>query len=315
MNRKIKAFVAGHNGMVGSSIVRKLKKKSHIKIITINKKNLNLLDQQKVFQFLKKKKPDQVFIAAAKVGGILANSKQKYDFLYENLQIQNNLIHGSFRAGVKNLLFLGSSCAYPKNSKQPIKEKYLLSGELENTNDAYAIAKIAGLKMCHYIKQKYKLNYKTLMPNNLFGPGDNYDLQESHFFSALIKKVIFAMIYKKKYIEIWGTGRPLRELMYVDDLADACIFFINKRTSESIINIGSGIEFSIKSYLKKIMKFFNVNYKIKFLKKKPDGMFRKKLDTRTLKKYGWKPKFSLDEGMSITIKEYLKKHNIKLRSF
>lgn len=306
-----KIFLAGHNGMVGSSILRLLKKKKK-KVIIRDKKSLDLLDQKKVFDFLKKNKPDQVIIAAGRVGGILANSTQKHKFLYENLQIQNNLIFGSYKFGIKNLLFLGSSCIYPSMSRQPIKEDYLLTGELEKTNDAYALAKISGLKLCQYLKEKYDVNYKTLMPNNLFGPGDNYDPVNSHFFPALIKKVIDAIVYKKTKVDLWGTGKPLRELMYVDDLADAVLFFLNKKTKENLINVGSGIEYSIKDYLIKIMKHLDVNFKINYISSKPDGMYRKRLDLSIIKKYGWKSKFSLDDGMRITLKDYLKNSNLKL---
>jgi GDP-L-fucose synthase len=308
MAKKHRVFIAGHNGMVGSAVLKILKKKKNFKILTRNKKQLNLLNQKKVFDFLKKNNPDYVIIAAAKVGGILSNMKFKHDFLYENLQIQNNLIQGSFEAGVKNLLFLGSSCIYPKNSKQPIKESYLMNGLLEETNDAYAIAKISGLKLCQYIKEEYKLNYKSLMPTNLYGPGDNYDLEKSHFFPALIKKAVNAKIYKKRAIEIWGTGKPLRELMHVDDLADAVVFFLKKKIRENYINIGSGTELSIKSYLDKIMKILNLNLKIKYNKSMPDGVKRKKLDSSISRAYGWRPKISLDEGIRQVITEYMKSY-------
>ena len=304
---KKKIFLAGHNGMVGSSIHRLLIKRKK-KVIIRNKKYLDLLDQKKVYDFLNKNEPDQVIIAAGRVGGILANSTQKYKFLYENLQIQNNLIYGSYKFGVKNLLFLGSSCIYPAKSKQPIKEKYLMTGELEKTNDAYALAKISGLKLCQFLNEKFGVNYKTLMPNNLFGPGDNYNPVNSHFFPALIKKVVEAIVYNRTTVELWGTGKPLRELMYVDDLADAVLFFLNKKTEESLINIGSGIEFSIKNYLLKIMKHLNVNFKIKHIYSKPDGMQRKRLDLSVIKKYGWKSKYSFEKSLDITIKDFLRKH-------
>lgn len=298
--------------MAGSAICRLLKKKNNVRLLVRDKKQLNLLDQKKVYNFLKKNKPDSVIIAAGKVGGIYANSTQKYNFLYENLQIQNNIINGSFEFGVKNLLFLGSSCIYPAKSKQPIKESYLLAGELEKTNDAYAIAKIAGLKLCQFLNEKYGLNYKTLMPNNLFGPGDNYSSKNSHFFPALIKKVVNSIKYKKKYVELWGTGKPLRELMHVDDLAHASVFFLNKRINETIINIGSGIELSIESYLKKIINYFKVDLKIKYIKKMPDGMFRKRLDLKIARKYGWKSTINLDTGIDLAIKDYLKTYKITL---
>jgi GDP-L-fucose synthase len=315
VSRKKKIFIAGHKGMVGSAIIRSLKKNKKIKIYTESKKKLNLLNQKQVFNYLKKVRPDSVVIAAAKVGGIYANLNNKLTFLYDNLQIQNNLIYGSYRAGVKNLIFLGSSCIYPKDSKQPIKESYLLTGPLEQTNDAYAIAKISGLKLCQYLNEKYNLNYKTLMPNNLYGPGDSYDSKNSHFFSALIKKTIYSIIKKKNTVEIWGSGKPLREIMYVDDLANACIFFLNKKTKETLINIGSGIELSIEGYLKKIFKYFNISLKIIYNKKMPDGMMRKRLDLSICKKYGWKSQFSLKDGIKNTIEDYIRRHNIKVSKY
>ena len=228
VNKQSKIFIAGHNGMVGSAIKRKFESKGFNKILTINKKKLNLLNQEKVFKFLKKNKPKLVIIAAARVGGIIANSSFKSQFIFENLQIQNNIIHGSYKAGIKNLIFLGSSCIYPKFSKQPIKEKYILTGELEQTNDAYAIAKIAGIMMCKNYSRSYGLNYKSLMPSNMYGPNDNYDLKNSHFFPALIRKIYEAKIYNKKTVKVWGSGKVLRELLYVNDFADAVLFFMNK---------------------------------------------------------------------------------------
>ena len=212
----------------------------------------------------KKNKPHLVIIAAAKVGGIISNLKSKDKYLYENIQIQNNLIHGSYLAGVKNLFLLGSSCIYPKNCKQPMKEKYLLSGPLEETNDGYSIAKIAGLKMCEYYSKRYGLNFKSLMPPNLYGPNDNYDLNESHFFSALLKKIYYAKKNKKKELIIWGSGKPKRELMFVEDFADALVFFINKKIKQPFLNIGTGKDSSIKWYANFLMKKFNVNLKIKY---------------------------------------------------
>ena len=229
LNKRSKIFLAGHRGMVGSSILRYLKKKNYKNVITINKNKLDLLNQAKTEKFIKKIKPDFVIIAAAKVGGILANENFKADFIYQNLVIQTNIIHSSYIAGVKKLIFLGSSCIYPKYSKQPIKEESLLSGNLEPTNDAYAIAKIAGLKMCEAYNKQYNLNYICLMPTNLYGPNDNYHTQNSHFYPALISKIYNAKIKNKKKIIIWGNGKSKRELMYVDDLADACEFFLKKK--------------------------------------------------------------------------------------
>ena len=304
INKNSKIFIAGHNGMVGSAIKKKLIEKGFKKIITLNKKKLNLIDQLKVFNFLKKKKPDLVILAAAKVGGIVANSLYKASFIYENLQIQNNIIHGSYKAGIKDLIFLGSSCIYPKFSKQPIKEKYILTGALEETNDAYAIAKIAGIIMCNNYSKNYKLNYKCLMPSNMYGPNDNYDLQNSHFFAALIRKIHEAKTLKKKSVKVWGSGKVLRELLFVDDFADAVYFFLNKKIKESFINIGSGQDHTIEWYTKFIMKQMGVRLKIDYDRSKPDGMPKKLLDVSLAKKYGWKSKTSLKEGLIKTLEDF-----------
>ena len=306
INKRSKIFIAGHKGMVGSAILRKLKSKGFSKIIVCEKKKLNLLNQDKVFKFLKKKKPDVVIIAAARVGGILANSTFKDKFIYENLQIQNNLIHGSYLAKVKNLMFLGSSCIYPKFCKQPMKESYLLSGKLEETNDTYAIAKIAGIIMCYSYSKKYKLNYQSLMPPNLYGPGDNYNLETSHFFPALLKKIYLAKKKGKKYLDIWGTGKPRRELMFVEDFAEALIFFMNKKIKEPFINIGIGKDFSIDWYAKYIMKRLNVKLRIIYNKNRSDGMPKKCLDINLAKKYGWRPNNDLDRGFDITLRDFVK---------
>jgi GDP-L-fucose synthase len=308
MNYKSKIYVAGHNGLVGSSIVRRLKLKGYKNILTADRKNLDLTSQQKVFDFLKKKKPKIVIIAAAKVGGIYANNTYRADFIYENLAIQNNLIHGSFLNNIKNLLFLGSSCIYPRDSKQPIKEKYLLNGPLELTNEPYAIAKIAGIKLCENYNFQYKTNYKCLMPTNVYGPGDNYDSKNSHVFAALIKKIHNAKIKNKKQIILWGDGNPKREFIYVDDLADACIHFMKIRTRENWINIGTGKDFTITQYAKIIMKYLKCNFKIKFDKTKPNGSPRKLLDISIAKKYGWSAKTNLQSGFIKTYKNFLISH-------
>ena len=305
----MRIFLAGHKGLVGSAILRKLVRKNYSNIITAERKKLDLLDQKKVFEFLKKKKPDLVIIAAAKVGGIYHNNKHSADFIYENLQIQNNLIHGSFRNKVKKLIFLGSSCIYPKFSKQPIKEKYLLTGKLEETNSPYATAKIAGVKMCEAYNKQYKTNYICLMPTNTYGPNDNYHNLNSHFFPALIKKAHECKIRNKKILNVWGSGKPLRELIFVDDIAEACLFFMKKKTKNVVINIGTGKEKSIKEYADFIVKKLNLKVKIKFDKSKPDGVQRKVLDISLAKKYGWKPKVSLEDGFDITYKDYLKYNN------
>ncbi len=308
ISKKSKVYLAGHRGMVGSAIYKKLIAKGYKNIITQTRKKLNLLDQNKTFKFLKKHKPHLVIIAAAKVGGIISNIRSKDKFLYENVQIQNNLIHGSFTSGVKNLILLGSSCIYPKNCKQPMKEEYLLSGPLEETNDGYSIAKIAGLKMCEYYSNKYKLNYKSFMPPNLYGPNDNYDLLESHFYPALINKIYQAKKNKEKELIIWGSGKARRELMFVEDFADALVFFMNKKIKQSFLNIGIGKDFSIKWYANFLMKKMNVKLKIKYDKSKPDGMPKKCLDISLAKKYGWKPKSNFDLAFEKTYNDFLKKN-------
>ena len=301
-------FIAGHKGMVGAAILRKLKKNRFKNIITIEKKKVNFLNQDKTHKFLKKKKPEYVVICAAVVGGIDYNSKFKSKFLYENLQIQNNLIHGAYLAGTKNLIFLGSSCMYPKKSKTPIKEDQLLSGILEETNDAYVLAKISGLKLCEYYSKNFNVNYRTLMPCNIYGPGDNYDLKKSHFYPALIKKILLAKKNKKRTIEIWGTGKPKREVLHVDDLAEAIFFFMKKKMTDYYVNIGSGKEFSIIWYAKFIMKVLNFRFKIILKKTMPDGVKSKLINSSKAKKYGWKPKINLKQGLLNTL-ENLKVFN------
>lgn len=310
ISKNSKIFVAGHKGMVGSAIIKKLKLEKYKNIITIEKKKLDLLDQYKTEIYLKKTKPNVVIIAAAKVGGIYANQKNKPQFIYENLMIQTNLIHSSYIAGVKNLIFLGSSCIYPKLAKQPLKEKYILTGKLESTNDAYAVAKIAGIKMCEAYNEKYNLNYLSLMPTNLYGSNDNYDSKNSHFIPALIKKIYSAKLLNKKEITLWGNGKPKREVMHVDDLADACEFFLRKKTKEKLINVGSGKEFTIKQYCKLIMKIMKCKLKIKFDPTKPNGTPRKILNLSLAKKYGWKSKITFEEGIKSSINDFIKNYKI-----
>ena len=298
-------FVSGHNGLVGSSVLRRLKFHGYYNIIYRTRKQLDLKNQSKVFNFFKKHKINAVINAAGKVGGIYANNKYRANFIYDNITIQNNIIHACYENKIKNLIFLGSSCIYPRDAKQPIKEKYLLSGQLEKTNEPYAIAKIAGIKMCESYNFQYKTNYKCLMPCNLFGPNDNYNLENSHFLPALLSKIYTAKIKKKKYFELWGTGKPKRELMYVDDLADACIFFLNKKTKETLINVGSGIEMKIIDYAKLIVKILKTDLQIKFDTSKPDGTPRKIVDTNIAKKYGWKSKISFERGLKLTYQDFL----------
>ena len=307
LNKKSKIFIAGHTGMVGSSLLRHFKRKGYKNLLFKNRKSLDLINQKETNSYIKKIKPDFVIIAAAKVGGIFFNNDQKAKSIYENIMIQTNLIHSSFLAGVKKLIFLGSSCIYPKYAKQPIREDYLMTGKLEQTNDSYATAKLAGYKMCEAYNKQYKTNYICLMPTNLYGPNDNYNLKTSHFFPAIISKTHLALKQKSKTIKIWGDGTPKRELMYVDDLADACEFFLKKKTKHSLINVGSGEEKTILAYYKFALKKLNADLKIKFEIKKPNGTPRKKLDLSLAKKYGWKPKYNLSKGFDITYKDYLKR--------
>ena len=312
INLKSKIYVAGHKGLVGSAIIRKLKKKGYKNIIFRSKKQLDLKNQKKVYSFLKRNKPDFIFIAAAKVGGIYSNDKYRAEFIFDNLSIQANIIHSAYLCGIKNLIFLGSSCVYPRNCKQPIKESYLLTGELEKTNDAYAIAKIAGIKMCESYNIQYKTNYKCLMPTNTFGPNDNYDTLNSHFLPALIKKVHDLKLNNKKELILWGNGLAKREVIYVDDIADACIFFMKKKFFGTILNIGTGKDFSIKQYAKIILnKIIPKNkIKIRYDLSKPNGTPRKVLDIKLANKYGWKPKTKLDEAITKTYKNFLENNKI-----
>tara|TARA_B100001173_G_C15990967_1_gene548974 strand:+ start:375 stop:1325 length:951 start_codon:yes stop_codon:yes gene_type:complete len=304
-----KIFLAGHNGLVGSAVLRKLKDNNFKNVITAGRLKLNLFDQRKVENFLKKHKPKIVILSAAKVGGIKANNKYRADFIRENLQIQTNIIHGCHLSNINNLIFLGSSCVYPKNCKLPIKENYLLSGKLETTNEPYAIAKIAGIKMCESYNKQYNRNYISLMPTNTFGPGDNYNLENSHFIPAILRKLYLAKINKKKFINLWGTGKPKREIIYVDDLANAIIYFINKKTNHSLINIGTSKEHSIKNIANKIVKILNLKIKIKFDNNfKIDGTKSKVLDTSIAKNYGWKPNISFEKAITETYADLVKNY-------
>ena len=311
IDKKSKIFVAGHNGLVGSAILRKLKEKGYKKIITIKKSKLDLTNQLKVFNFLKKNKPKFIFIAAAKVGGIYSNNKFRAEFIYSNLSIQNNIINAAYNCNIKDLVFLGSSCVYPKLCKQPIKEEYLLNGVLEKTNEPYAIAKIAGIKMCESYNLQYGTNYKCLMPTNTFGPNDNYDSLNSHFFPSLIKKIHMIKKSNRNILTLWGDGSPKRELIFVDDLAEACVFFMNKRIKESLINIGTGKDFTIKQYAKLLLKIIypGKKIKIKFDKTKPNGTPRKVLNVNLAKKYGWVAKTDIKKAIEITYKDYLAKNS------
>ncbi len=307
-----KIFVAGHKGLVGSAIVRKLRLKGFKKILTVDKKKLNLINQNAVLSFLKKEKPKCIFLAAAKVGGIYSNNKYKAEFIYENLMIQTNIIHSAYVAKIKNIIFLGSSCIYPKFSKQPIKEKYFLSGKLEETNDAYAVAKIAGVKMCQSYNIQYNTNFKCLMPTNTFGPNDNYNELNSHFVPALLKKISKIEKNNSNKIKIWGDGSPKREIIYADDIADACIFFMNKKVKHTLINVGTGKDLRIKEYVELFLRILLPKRKIKIIydKSKPNGTPRKVLDVSLAKKYGWSSKTSIKNAILKTYKEYKIKQNM-----
>lgn len=312
---KNKIFIAGHNGMVGSSVLRLFKKKfSNSKIYIANKNKLNLLNQHQVYKFIKKNKFDSIVICAARAGGIYANNTKKADFIYENLEIQNNLINAAFLFKIKKLIFLGSSCIYPKICPQPMKEEYLLTGPLEETNKAYSIAKIAGISLCNSYREQYDCDFRCIMPTNLYGIKDKFDEKNSHVIPALIKKFHNAKINKKKYIKVWGSGNVYRDFLYVDDLSEAIlkIFKLNKKKYEkatkniSHINVGSGKELTIKKLAYKIKSIVNYKGKIIFDKSMPDGMKKKLLDTTRINKLGWRPKVSLKEGLFQTY-EYYKK--------
>ena len=299
-----KIYVAGHNGMVGSALVRKLKTFGFNNIITASSEDLDLRNQQKVKLFFNDHKPKFVFLAAAKVGGIAANNSLKGDFIYDNLMIQSNVIHSSLRTEVNKLLFLGSSCIYPKKSKQPIKEEYLLSGYLEPTNEPYAIAKIAGLKMCEYYREQYGSNFISAMPTNLYGPNDNFNLETSHVFAAFIRKFHEAKIQNHSEVKLWGTGAPKREFLYVDDLADALVFLMKIYNSSSIINIGTGEDISIIDLAKNIQKVVGYKGIINWDKSMPDGTLRKWLDVSKINDLGWKANTSLLKGIEMTYDWY-----------
>lgn len=306
MNLDSKIYVAGHGGMVGSAIVRKLKDLGYKNIITKSRKEVDLTNQFQVNQFFHFERPDYVFLAAAKVGGIKANNDYRADFIYENTMIQSNIIKASHNSDVKKLLFLGSSCIYPKFSSQPIKEEYLLTGLLEPTNDAYAIAKISGIKMCQDFNKQYKTNYISVMPTNLYGPNDNYDLSNSHVLPALIRKFHEAKIEKKDRVEIWGTGTPKREFLYVDDLADACVYLMNNYSGSDIVNIGTGQDVTIGELAVCISNIIGYEGEIYFNPEMPDGTPRKLLDVSKLKELGWEYKTSLVEGIKKTYEDYVK---------
>lgn len=301
MLKKAKIFVAGSNGMVGSAIIRILEHNGFTNIITKNSKTLDLRNQQAVLDFFEKEKPEYVFLAAAKVGGIFANNAYPAEFIYDNIMIQNNVIHAAYLNKVEKLLFLGSSCIYPKFASQPLKEEYLLTGSLEPTNEAYAIAKISGLKMCEFYKKQYGCNFISAMPTNLYGINDNFNLQNSHVLPALLRKFIEAKKNKASEVIIWGSGTPLREFLFVDDLAEACVFLMEHYDDVETVNIGTGEDVSIKTLATTIKEIVGFEGKLVFDETKPDGTPRKLLDVSKINKLGWKHKTKLEEGIMKTI--------------
>lgn len=301
MEKQSKIFVAGHRGMVGSSIVRKLKAEGYTNLVLRTSSELDLRDQAQVQNFFSTEKPEYVFLAAAKVGGILANNIYRADFLYENLMIEGNVIHQSYVHKVKKLLFLGSSCIYPKMAPQPLEEKSLLSGYLEETNEPYAIAKIAGIKLCENYRRQYGCDFISAMPTNLYGPNDNYDLQTSHVIPALLRKFIEAKENNTKSVMVWGTGAPLREFMHVDDLAEACFFLMHRYSEKEFINVGTGKEISIKDLAILIGKIVGYSGSVEFDTTKPDGTPRKLMNVNKILNLGWKPVISLEEGLKQVI--------------
>jgi GDP-L-fucose synthase len=304
MKHSDKIFVAGHRGMVGSAICRKLQQEGYSHIVTRTSKELDLTDQKAVNDFFEKEKPQFVFLAAAKVGGIHANNTYRADFLYRNLMIESNVIHAAHVYGVEKLLFLGSSCIYPKLAPQPLQEDSLLTGTLEYTNEPYAIAKIAGIKMCEAYRDQYGSNFISAMPTNLYGPNDNYDLQNSHVLPALIRKFHEAKINQSPSVEVWGTGSPLREFLHVDDLAEACYFLMQHYNDKQFVNVGCGEDLSIKSLAEMIQSIVGFPGELIWNTEKPDGTPRKLMDVSKIKGLGWSPKISLAQGIAAVYQEY-----------
>lgn len=306
MNREDKVYVAGHRGMVGSAIVRKLQKEGFQNLITRTSVELDLRDQAAVDAFFEEERPRYVFMAAAKVGGILANNTYRAEFLYDNLMIQNNVVHASYKNDVVKLLFLGSSCIYPKLAPQPLKEEYLLTGPLEHTNEPYAIAKIAGIKLCDAYRSQYGCNYISVMPTNLYGPNDNYNLETSHVLPALIRKFHEAKINGRPSVTLWGTGKPRREFLHADDLADACFFLMQQYDEPGFVNIGTGEDIEIRELALLIKNIIGYQGSIEHDLSKPDGTPRKLMDVSKLTSLGWKYSISLEEGIKMVYEEYVK---------
>ncbi len=307
MQKDAKIFVAGHRGMVGSAIVRRLQSAGYTGVITASRAELDLLDQRAVHDFVKAQQPDYIFIAAAKVGGIQANNVYRAEFLYQNLVIEANLINAAHQAGVQRLMFLGSSCIYPKLAPQPLKEDYLLTGPLEPTNEPYAIAKIAGIKLCDAYNDQYGRQYISVMPTNLYGPNDNYDLNNSHVLPALIRKAHEAKQRGDAELVVWGTGTPLREFLYADDLADACVYLMEQGYSGPLVNIGTGTDISIRELAETVVKVVGFEGQLSFDTSKPDGTPRKLMDVSRLNGLGWQAKIGLVDGVAMAYRDFLTK--------
>jgi GDP-L-fucose synthase len=303
VNKDAKIYVAGHRGMVGSAMIRKLEEKGHHNFVVRTSHDLDLRNQEAVISFFERERPEYVFLAAAKVGGIHANNTYRGEFIYDNLMVQNNVIHQAYQFGVKKLLFLGSSCIYPKFAPQPIREEYLLTGTLEQTNEPYAIAKIAGIKMCEAYRAQYGCPFISVMPTNLYGPNDNYDLQNAHVLPALIRKFYEAIKEEKPSVEIWGSGKPMREFLHVDDLADACYFLMQTYDGAEALNIGTGVDLSINDLAILIKKISGYSGELSFDASKPDGTPRKLLDVSKLKSLGWEANIPLEEGIKRVFSE------------
>lgn len=310
MTEQIKIYVAGHRGMVGSAILRKLATKGYTNVVTRTHAELDLLDQSSVSTFFQLEKPDYVFLAAAKVGGIHANNTLRAEFIYQNLVMEANLVHAAWQTGVQRLLFLGSSCIYPRDCSQPIKEEYLLTGPLEPTNEPYAIAKIAGIKLCESYNQQYGTQYVSVMPTNLYGPNDNYDLNNSHVLPALIRKAHEAKIRGDTELVVWGSGKPMREFLYVDDMADACVYLMQSGIGEGIFNVGTGEDVTIRELAETVMSVVGFNGNIVFDASKPDGTPRKLLNVNRMRQLGWQAQTSLRDGIDKAYAYFLTKGNI-----
>ena len=305
MDKNKKIYIAGHRGLVGSALIRRLEHGGYSNLITRTHAELDLLDQKAVHQFMLDEKPDYIFLAAAKVGGIHANNELRADFIYMNMVIETNVVHAAYKAGVSSLMFLGSSCIYPRECPQPMKEEYLLTGPLEQTNEPYAIAKIAGIKLCESFNRQYGTKYISVMPTNLYGPNDNFDLQSSHVLPALMRKIHEAKINGDASVPVWGTGNPMREFLHVDDMADGCVFLMEKDIGDGIYNIGTGIDLTIREAAETIKEVVGYKGEFSFDTNMPDGTLRKLLDVSRMAELGWKANYSLKEGLAQTYQWYM----------